>query len=67
MDCLLCMAFWCFWQQEYLFMPKLMISKNRKGNNMSNGLLAMYIFLAVFATGLVIYSKWEDKHQQQEQ
>ena len=26
---------------------------------MSNG-LAMYIFLAVFATGLVIYSKWED-------
>lgn len=23
---------------------------------MSNGLLAMYIFLAVFATGLVIYS-----------
>ncbi|EFB34685.1 hypothetical protein PREVCOP_05854 [Segatella copri DSM 18205] len=44
-----------------------MIAKNRKGNNMSNGLLAMYIFLAVFATGLVIYSKWEDKHQQQEQ
>gem|GEM_PF-656990 len=35
-----------------------MIAKNRKGNNMSNGLLAMYIFLAVFATGLVIYSKW---------
>ena len=34
---------------------------------MSNGLLAMYIFLAVFATGLVIYSKSEDKHQQQEQ
>ena len=34
---------------------------------MSNGLLAMYIFLAVFATGLVIYSKWEDKHHQQEQ
>lgn len=67
MDYLLCMAFWCFWQQEYLFMPKLMIAKNRKGNNMSNGLLAMYIFLAVFATGLVIYSKWEDKHQQQEQ
>ena len=33
---------------------------------MSNG-LAMYIFLAVFATGLVIYSKWEDKHLQQEQ
>lgn len=33
---------------------------------MSNG-LAMYIFLAVFATELVIYSKWEDKHQQQEQ
>lgn len=33
---------------------------------MSNG-LAMYIFLAVFATGLFIYSKWEDKHQQQEQ
>ena len=48
-------------------MPKQMIAKNRKGNNMSNGLLAMYIFLAVFATGLVIYSKWEDKHQQQEQ
>ncbi len=48
-------------------MPKLMIAKNRKGNNMSNGLLAMYIFLAVFATGLVIYSNWEDKHQQQEQ
>ena len=61
------MAFWCFWQQAYLFMPKLMIAKNGKGNNMSNGLLAMYIFLAVFATGLVIYSKWEDKHQQQEQ
>ena len=32
LDCLLCMAFWCFWQQEYLFMPKLMIAKNRKGN-----------------------------------
>ena len=44
-------------------MPKLMIAKNRKGNNMSNGLLAMYIFLAVFATGLVIYSNWEDKHR----
>ena len=44
-----------------------MIAKNRKGNNMSNGLLAMYILLDVFETGLVIYSKWEDKHQQQEQ
>lgn len=26
-------GFCCFWQQEYLFMPKLMIAKNRKGNN----------------------------------
>jgi hypothetical protein len=61
------MAFWCFWQQEYLFMPKLMIAKNRKGNNMSNGLLVMYVFLALIIAGSLIYSKWEDKHQQQEQ
>lgn len=35
--------------------------KIRKGSKMSNGLLAMYIFLAVFATGLVIYSKMSDR------
>ncbi len=43
---------WLFvavWQQEYLFMPKLMIAKNRKGNNMNYGLLVMYIFLALIS------------------
>ena len=33
---------------------------------MSKGLLGMYIFLALIAIGSVIYSKWEDKHQQEE-
>ena len=37
-----------------------------KENNMSNGLLAMYIFLAIFATGLVIYSKMEDWKEHKE-
>ena len=48
-------------------MPKLMIAKNRKGNNMDYGLLVMYVFLALIIAGSLIYSKWEDKHQQQEQ
>ena len=39
--------------------------KIRKGSKMSNGLLAMYIFLAVFATGLVIYSKMSDRKRQE--
>ena len=64
MDCLLCMAFCCFWQQEYLFMPKLMIAKNRKGNNMDYGLLGMYIFLALIAVGSFIYVKIEDRKEQ---
>lgn len=34
---------------------------------MSYGLLGMYIFLALIAIGSLVYSKWEDKHQQQEQ
>jgi len=58
------MAFCCFWQQEYLFMPKLMITKNRKGNNMDYGLLGMYIFLALIAVGSFIYVKIEDKKEQ---
>ncbi len=33
---------------------------------MSKGLLGMYIFLALITIGSVIYSKWEDKHQQEE-
>ena len=32
---------------------------------MSNGLLAMYIFLAVFATGLFIYSNMSDRKRQE--
>ena len=44
-----------------------MIAKNRKGNNMDYGLLVMYVFLALIIAGSLIYSKWEDKHQQQEQ
>lgn len=34
---------------------------------MSNGLLVMYVFLALIIAGSLIYSNWEDKHQQQEQ
>ena len=34
---------------------------------MDYGLLGMYIFLALIMVGSLIYSKWEDKHQQQEQ
>ena len=34
---------------------------------MDYGLLGMYIFLALIAISSLIYSKWEDKHQQQEQ
>jgi len=34
---------------------------------MDYGLLGMYIFLALIIVGSLIYSKWEDKHQQQEQ
>jgi len=34
---------------------------------MDYGLLAMYVFLALIIVGSLIYSKWEDKHQQQEQ
>ena len=59
-DCLLCMAFCCFWQQEYLFMPKLMIAKNRKGNNMDTGLLSMYVALMLLGLGMIVFSKIED-------
>ena len=41
------------------------IEKRSVISNMSNGLLAMYIFLAVFATGLVIYSKMSDRKRQE--
>lgn len=47
-----------------LFMPKQMITKNRKGNNMDYGLLGMYIFLALIAIGSFIYVKIEDKKEQ---
>ena len=43
---------------------KLMIAKNRKGNNMDYGLLEMYIFLALIAVGSFIYVKIEDKKEQ---
>ena len=33
---------------------------------MSNGLLVMYVFFALIIANL-FKSKWEDKHQQQEQ
>lgn len=34
---------------------------------MSNGLLAMYIFLAVFATGLVAFSRFENRKEHEGQ
>lgn len=34
---------------------------------MDYGLLMMYVFLALIIAGSLIYSKWEDKHLQQEQ